>query len=185
MYTISTVVAYFLYQFVSGAFTLIETFESKNALLRYIACSQDYIPFLMSDARDVMKYLNITGKDTVKLDGKDFIRSFLIMDQDQRIIDPRIWSDEIAQLKSRPCKWDDPRKYEHIYRETPVPYTGKHNRHPMRQVKHYHRALKQNAIPEYTQYVRTKARIEDPWLTEPFKHTERNWKKHRKHQWKE
>ena len=187
MYQIPNIDTYTLYRFRDGYFQIFKTFQSKEDLLTYIIHCHDYPIWWRDYENDVLKHLNVTGNDIIRYDDQTYIRSFLILDQNGRTIDPRIWADEMEKLKAKPWKWNNPRKYTHIYRQTPVAYTGSRRRRwdALRTVKHYHRSLKQDSIPEYQPYVRHKARVEDPWISEPWEHTERSWKRHRKHQWKE
>lgn len=187
MYNVLNITTYTLYRFQNGCFQLFKTFQSLNDLLLYIIHSQDYPLWWREYENDVLANLNVTGNDIIRYDDQPFLRRFLIIDSEGRHVDPRIWITEMQKLKAKPWKWPNPRKYTHIYRQTSVAYTGNKKRHwnAMRKVKHYHRELKQDSIPEYQPYIRHKARIEDPWTSEPWKHTERNWKRYRKHQWKE
>ena len=189
MYIIPNLDSYILYLFKDGAFRLAKTFDTKDDLLRYIVKAQSNYHFLWNPRpyNDILENLNVTGNDVRCIDDEFYLRHYLITDQRGRYIDPRIWADEIEALKAQPQKWHNPRKYTHIYRQTPVAYTGSRRRRwdALRTVKHYHRSLKQDSIPEYQPYVRHKARVEDPWISEPWEHTERSWKRHRKHQWKD
>ena len=188
MYISSNSDTYALYLFKDGLFQLIKIFTTKNELLQYIVNAQrNYHPLWNPHPyNNILENLNVTGNDTRRIDDMLYLRHYLITDQHERHIDPRTWSDEIETLKAQPQKWKYPNKSpQHVYRQTPVPHTGRSRWDGFRQVKHWFRAVKQDSIPEYQPYVRHKARVPDPWVEEPFKHTERNWKKYRKHQWKD
>lgn len=108
------------------------------------------------------------------------IRRFMIIDEDDRILDPREMKTEIDEafrrvlearrLRGRPspCR----------FRREPVPYSGRGRRRKkrFRKMRNWFRNHRLDAIPEHERFVRKKAVVQNGWDDEPWESESRSWK---------
>lgn len=188
--------------------------SSENELISFLASTMYRLSelgpdghFHESDPKSQYEgRFNYTGKDLtcsfyhpMRHEVVQHLRDIMIIDNNDRIIDPRDYEKEALKEFCEPVKIY--RQYNNItkkhyrrhhkqykWRYDPVPGV-RHARHPRikrwRTVKHWHRSYRDDRIPEHAPYVRKKAMVPDPWVYEPFEHPEKSWKHNTKcrHQW--
>jgi len=188
------------YNFNHQRWEWIKKFKNEEELITYLASCFHYKyyfwdaegkPYKPQLVNSIEHRFNYTGKDT----GSDFnhgnyFRDIMIIDADNRIIDPRRYLDNATakfheRTRSKRSCWYVPCLKNHRYRKDPVPYTGCHHGSLGRRVKTWFRSYRQDRIPEYEPYIRKKARVPNTWDSEPFHHFEKSWKHQTKyrHQW--
>lgn len=106
-------------------------------------------------------------------------RRFMIIDEDDRILDPRDMRTEIEEAfrrvleerKSRrrlpPCR----------FRMDPIPNAGRRRRSPrFRKERNWFHNFRLDSIPEHERFVRKKAVVPNGWDDEPWESESRSWK---------
>lgn len=204
---------YKLYDLSKGCY--IKTFETKNDMIRFLAYHQrlnewygNYRKGLEGQLGYYNHYLdniNLTFNDTIRVyDGpsefKYFIRPYVFIDPDDRIIDPREYIDEIINFykanQSIKREYNAYYYYKYVkclpeFREGPVPGTGKRHQHrgSYYRIPKTIRDKRTNCIEEHKEFIRGKRsnkHLPDPW--DEYTRSDRrskSWKDQskKKHQW--
>ena len=120
-------------------------------------------------------------------------KEFQFFDGFGRCINPQLYEKEAFRVftecykdKKQYFYWRKNYKNKGVFRYDPVPYTSKYKGgpgHSHRRIKH----LKQMyANPEYKEFNRgSHKEVPEGWWDDWSRCRQKNWKKHRKHQWKE
>lgn len=119
-------------------------------------------------------------------------RKWIFYDGYGRIINPRDYKEKALLLckdkflgKKRNFNWHNSKVYKGIFRKTPVPTTGKVKGGPSAKPRRVAGLFRMYNNPEYKSFNRgSKKVLPDGW-DYPYRQTQRCWKKHRKHQYKE
>ena len=143
--------------------------------------------------------LNFSGNDTMmSIDTRNedhpvihYKRPKAFIDSEMRFIDIRPFEPTIRKLYDERQKRLRKRWYWHtdipyVYRFDPVPTISKcHHYHYCRDWHTWKHDLTEYSIPEYADYMRTKAKPANKWDIEPCRHFEKSWKHQTKcrHQW--
>lgn len=187
------------YNFQAQRWEWIRRFENENELVAYLASylrynyiywNEDETPSKPIIESTLTHRINYSGNDIGTSLGNVYFRDIMIIDENNRIIDPRKYRDQVlhAFLTKQNRKYYPSWHHNlenHKFRSEPVPHTGKHTRGWGRNVKHWFKSYREDRIPEYKAYVRKKAMVPNTWESEPFHHHEKSWKHQTKcrHQW--
>ncbi len=124
-------------------------------------------------------------------------RPYLFYDEDERIIDPRIWSTEILNLVYNKKNWEaamrshcllgEKETIYALFRKGPVPHTGKPSAMAMHRNPCVGNAIRQGSNPEYQEFIRNSrnANVLQYETHEVCRVHSRSWKDNTKcrHQW--
>jgi hypothetical protein len=204
MYNLKTKYEYYYckWNFDTKSWECINTFTGKEELVIFIANSSflsdngelhcslyEDLNFSGWDIGNYAKYMRdrVDCEDSESTDAFYF-RSRAFIDSSSKIVDVRDFEWEVKYYIEKGFWWR--RKYDslkppYVYRCDPVPNLTKRWHIRLRKWKTWHRTLKQDAIPEYQEFVRSKARQLDKWEIDPFEHVEKSWKHQskRRRQW--
>lgn len=187
------------YNFDMQRWEWIKRFENEQELITYLASCLRYCYFYYGENEKpsgktiestLTHRINYSGNDTGTSLGSVYFRDIMIIDQNNSIIDPRKYKDQVlrAFLEKQNRRYYPNRHRQlknHKFRSEPVPGTGKRKKGWGRNVKHWFKSYREDRIPEHKAYVRKKAMVPNTWESEPFHHDERSWKHQTKcrHQW--
>lgn len=168
----------------------------------YFGWRKEYRIYEVGDERALIKYLAESYEDISYLMGFSYYRNDAYdkeyFDGYGRKINPRAYEEDAWSFyaeyiankdKNKKFHYVENKVYQGVFRETPVPYTGKKYRggpsiRP-RKIKHI---AKLYSDPEYKKFNRgSRSRYPDGWWDDWDRCVERNWKSQskRRHQWKE
>ena len=204
MYQVQNNMQYFYctWNFHASRWEWTRRFENEKDLIKFIASGWSRLPF--TDTRGyntILDTLNYSGSDTYQNGWYDFVnhvwrhdaryfRDKAILNQYGQVIDARKYKQAALALlheenAKRTYRWyRQTPPYE--FRKDPVPFVHKrHYGRYCRRWRNWKHNLLTDSIPEYREYVRTKAIQPDKWDVEPFEETSKSWKHNTKcrHQW--
>ena len=121
-----------------------------------------------------------------------YIRPYVFFNQDLSIVDTRLFYNDIIKAKEELSNkryynsYLEKRYKGHIFRQNPVPYTGKRRANSCRNVK-YGRIIRDLRNPENKDFIRKKRYYDilEPYFDLPYKKETKSWKEQtkRRHQW--
>ena len=129
---------------------------------------------------EILDHINMNFNDTYIhcewfKDPVRYTRPYLIMDEDDRIIDPRRYYYEIENYDFPPYQ----RRYpKHVFRRGPVPGTGHRHHYHFYRSMNYGRIVRMVNHPDFKEYGRKKPYecMEQVWFDYPVRHYDRSWK---------
>lgn len=130
-----------------------------------------------------LKNMDFSGSD---VDYQGNPKRYLLLDEFNRVIDARMYIDELVQIRENNFKvmqkrWEllSQKKYEHIrFRIDPIPHTGRHKYGSYYRVPKMTPALRLAADTEYGKYIRPRARYAGltNWWDDYPRCISRSWK---------
>lgn len=194
---------YYLYEITSYGMQLQQTFNNYNELITFLAHYQIrekenidnkliynncYLDGINLTLNDCSNYINCKGEKI------SYIRPYVFFNEDLAIVDTREFYEDVIKMKEFLSKrkfsgynfyWDEIYK-NHIFRQTPVPFTGKRRGGSCRNVK-YGRIIRDLKNPENKEFIRKKRYYDilEPYFDLPYKKETKSWKEQtkRRHQW--
>lgn len=177
-------------------------FEDLNEVLDFLAdrCWRD--PATGRIFSPILESLNVTGKDVERFcyDSErrepvyERLRDRMFVDVRGSVVNPRIFQNEIfrrfrASEKTKRFLISRRRIGNAEFRKDPVPYTGRRKVMKPRRYKTWFHNRRLDFIPEYSEYVRKNAVLQDDWDWWdgfPPRTVSRSWKDNSKRrcQWK-
>lgn len=192
---------YYLYLITSNGLILKETFSSYNDLIYFLASNQRgekeifdkklcynnvYLDEINLTLNDCYSSINNNGEKVY------YIRPYVFFNQDLSIVDTRLFYNDIIKAKEELSNkryynsYLEKRYKGHIFRQKPVPYTGKRRANSCRNVK-YGRIIRDLRNPENKDFIRKKRYYDilEPYFDLPYKKETKSWKEQtkRRHQW--
>jgi hypothetical protein len=192
---------YYLYLITSNGLILKETFSSYNDLIYFLASNQRgekeifdkklcynnvYLDEINLTLNDCYSSINNNGEKVY------YIRPYVFFNQDLSIVDTRSFYNDIIKAKEELSNkryynsYLEKRYKGHIFRQNPVPYTGKRRANSCRNVK-YGRIIRDLRNPENKDFIRKKRYYDilEPYFDLPYKKETKSWKEQtkRRHQW--
>lgn len=179
-YDLSEVI--YLYNKYTGKVRLIGNYKE---FIHFLA--KAYMNFLGDYLYDYNQYI-----DNISLTFEWDNAKWIFYDGYWRIINPRDYKEDALLLckslylgKKRKKYYVKSKVYKGTFRETPVPTTGKVKGGPSAKPRRVAGLFRMYNNPEYKSFNRgSKKELPDGW-DYPHRQTQKCWKKHRKHQYKE
>ena len=159
-------------------------FSDYEHLIAHLASYQSGI----IDYREGKPYYNNWLLDKISMNFQDeyvtsdwfgethkYTRPWVLMDAENRIVDPRLFYDDIIAYVRPPYQ---PYYRPHVFRRGPVPGTGHHKHgHYWRSV-HYGQIIRMLKHPDFEQYGRKRRyqNMDQVYFDYPIRHYDKSWK---------
>ena len=175
---------YYLIKATSEGWTIHNIFSDYEHLIRFLASYQAGA----LDWREGSPYYNNWILDKINMNFQDeyitsdwfgnierYTRPWVLMDEENRIVDPRKFYDDIIAYE-RPVYQ---RKYpHHVFRRGPVPGTGHHRHGHYYRSVHYGQIIRMLKHPDFEQYGRKRhyQNMDQVYFDYPIRHCDKSWK---------